>query len=78
MELRQTLRNVLSPSELDMLCGSQHRVVKSVSVLAEVIKQAPLNPIQMQLMQLNVQFFYDALGMCERIYRTPLPLTYPR
>lgn len=78
VDIRQTLRNVLSPSELDMLCGSQHRVVKSLSVLSEVVKQTPLNPIQQQMMQTNIQFFYDALGMCERIYRTPLPLTYTR
>lgn len=39
VDVRQTLKNVLSPAELDMLCGSQHRVVKSLSILAEIIKQ---------------------------------------
>ncbi|KAJ9534421.1 hypothetical protein QJQ45_016111 [Haematococcus lacustris] len=78
VDVRHHLRDVLAPAELDMLCGSQHRVVKSISIIAEVVKQAPMTPMQQQLMMLNVQFFHDALGMCERIYRTPLPLTYTR
>lgn len=57
--MRHHLSDVLSASELDMLCGSQHRVVKSLSVLSEVIKQTPLNPIQNQMMMTNVQFFYE-------------------
>uniref|UniRef100_A0A7S0RWR3 Bestrophin homolog n=1 Tax=Chlamydomonas leiostraca TaxID=1034604 RepID=A0A7S0RWR3_9CHLO len=78
VDVKGHLRDVLSASEMEMLLNSQHRVVKSLSVLAEVIKQAPMNPLQQQMMMTNVQFFYDALGMCERIYRTPMPLVYTR
>lgn len=78
VEVREHLSGVLSASELELLCGSQHRVVRALALLAEVVRQAPLNPIQQQMMMANVQFFYDALGMCERIYRTPIPLTYSR
>jgi predicted membrane chloride channel (bestrophin family) len=74
----KTLTHVMTPAEMDMIKNSQHRVVKSISVLAEIIKQANLPPLQNQLMMLNVQMFYDLMGMCERIYRTPLPLVYTR
>ena len=40
--------------------------------------QAPINSIERYMIQQNVQVFYDMLGMCERIMRTPLPLTYTR
>eukprot|EP00200_Dunaliella_tertiolecta_P008856 CAMPEP_0202391448 /NCGR_PEP_ID=MMETSP1127-20130417/91840_1 /ASSEMBLY_ACC=CAM_ASM_000462 /TAXON_ID=3047 /ORGANISM="Dunaliella tertiolecta, Strain CCMP1320" /LENGTH=423 /DNA_ID=CAMNT_0048993877 /DNA_START=37 /DNA_END=1309 /DNA_ORIENTATION=+ len=45
---------------------------------AELALQAPINSIERQMLQHNVQVFYDTLGMCERIMRTPLPLTYTR
>uniref|UniRef100_A0A7S3QPU7 Uncharacterized protein n=2 Tax=Eukaryota TaxID=2759 RepID=A0A7S3QPU7_DUNTE len=77
-DLKSNLENVLSPKELDMVMNSQHKVVKCLSVMGEIALQAPINSIERQMLMGNVQTFYDYLGMCERIMRTPLPLTYTR
>jgi len=77
-DLKSNLENTLSPYELDMVMNSQHKVVKCLSVMGEIALQAPINSIERQMLQHNVQVFYDTLGMCERIMRTPLPLTYTR
>ncbi|KAF5842146.1 Bestrophin, RFP-TM, chloride channel-domain-containing protein [Dunaliella salina] len=77
-DLKSNLENVLSPKELDMVMNSQHKVVKCLSVMGEISLQAPINSIERQMLMGNVQTFYDYLGMCERIMRTPLPLTYTR
>lgn len=47
-------------------------------MVTELIKQTSMHPLHAMMMQQNVQFFYDALGGCERIYRTPIPLSYTR
>ncbi|KAF5842132.1 Bestrophin/UPF0187 [Dunaliella salina] len=77
-DLKTNLENTLSPDELDMVMNSQHKVVKCCTALSEIARQAPINSIERQMLQQNVQVFYDTLGMCERIMRTPLPLTYTR
>lgn len=45
---------------------------------AETIRQARLDPITRARMDDNLTFFEDAMGSCERILRTPIPLSYTR
>ncbi|KAF5842133.1 Bestrophin, RFP-TM, chloride channel-domain-containing protein [Dunaliella salina] len=76
--LEQNLEKFLSPKELDLVMKSQHKVVKSISMIGEVANQASINSIERMMIMQNVQCFYDMLGMCERIMRTPMPLPYTR
>jgi hypothetical protein len=41
---------------------SHIQVVKSISMLAEVSLQAPINSIERMMLMENVQMFYDCLG----------------
>ena len=47
-------------------------------MLSELTRQLKVDAFQALQMQENVTFFYDALGGCERLLRTPLPLSYTR
>jgi len=76
--LKENLEKFLSPKELDVVMNSQHKVVKSISMIGEVANQASINSIERMMIMQNVQCFYDMLGMCERIMRTPMPLPYTR
>ncbi|GFR42220.1 hypothetical protein Agub_g3113 [Astrephomene gubernaculifera] len=67
-----------SEQEVELLCAAQHRPIKAISMLSELTRQLPLSQLQALQMQENVTFFYDALGGCERLLRTPLPLSYTR
>ncbi|GLC69357.1 hypothetical protein PLESTF_000820400 [Pleodorina starrii] len=67
-----------SQQEIDMLCNAQHRPIKAISMLSELTRQLSISEFQALQMQENVTFFYDALGGCERLLRTPIPVSYTR
>lgn len=68
-----------SEAEIDMLMKAQHRPCMALSVLAESVRQLPsLNPIQMMQIQDQINQMHDYLGGCERLLRTPIPLSYTR
>ncbi|GLI63083.1 hypothetical protein VaNZ11_005985 [Volvox africanus] len=64
--------------EIDILCHAQHRPIKAISMLSELTRQLSITEFQALQMQENVTFFYDALGGCERLLRTPIPVSYTR
>ena len=47
-----------------------------VQVLTEVVKAARLPTAVTAAMEGNLVTFEDSLGGCERILRTPIPLSY--
>lgn len=54
------------------------RPVKCLSIMSEVLQQADLSPWQRQQFQIDITYFYDTLGGCERILKTPIPVSYTR
>jgi predicted membrane chloride channel (bestrophin family) len=46
--------------------------------MSELIVQAPLEPWQKLQLGEALATFYDAVGGCERILKTPIPLSYTR
>ena len=46
--------------------------------MSELLAQTELTPWQRQQLQADMTFFHDALGGCERILKTPIPLSYTR
>lgn len=55
-----------------------NRPIKAISMLSELTRQLSITEFQALQMQENVTFFYDALGGCERLLRTPIPVSYTR
>jgi len=77
-DLRTDLKDVLSAQELDLLCGAQHKPVMALAVMSEIIGSTKLNSMEAMQMQMNLTHFHDQLGGCERLLRTPIPLSYTR
>jgi putative membrane protein len=46
--------------------------------MSQLVAQAPLQPWQKLQLGEALTTFYDAVGGCERIHRTPIPLSYTR
>ncbi|KAG2430648.1 hypothetical protein HYH02_013646 [Chlamydomonas schloesseri] len=81
IDLRKELEKAVprwSKEEIDMLVNAQHRPIKAISVLSELTRQLSITQFQALQMQENCTFFYDALGGCERLLRTPIPVSYTR
>lgn len=72
------VQDVLPPHELNALLESEHRPNYVARVISEVIRAAEMQGTQIFIMDGNMTFFSDAVGKCERILSTPIPLSWTR
>lgn len=77
-DLRAELAGILAPEELELLLVAHHRPSFALSVLTELGAAAPLRESHRIRLDENLTYFEDAVGSCERILRTPIPLSYTR
>ena len=57
---------------------SAHRPNYVLQVLSELVANSSIISPERFRMDQNLTFFADALGACERILKTPIPLSYTR
>lgn len=80
-DLRAELQGILEPAELDQLCASWHPPSFALAVLSELVGHAGasgLREVQCTRLDETLSAFEDVVGACERILRTPIPLSYTR
>ncbi|EFJ41045.1 hypothetical protein VOLCADRAFT_121660 [Volvox carteri f. nagariensis] len=76
--IESELKNILTPAELEMLAKSQHRPVRAIHAISQIIQSVPMSSIHQMQMSNNLTFFHDVLGGCERLLRAPIPVSYTR
>lgn len=76
--LEEELRGVLNEEESMKLLSARHRPSFALSVLTELGALAPLRESHRIRLDENLTYFEDAVGSCERILTTPIPLSYTR
>jgi hypothetical protein len=69
---------VLTAQELRLLVASYHRPSFALAVLSELAAEAPVNEVQRIRLDENLTYFQQCVGECERLLRTPIPLSYTR
>ena len=52
--------------------------MKALHVMGEILLRQPIAPVHQYQVSLNLQHFHDQLGACERLLRTPIPVSYTR
>lgn len=72
------LKNVLRPNELAELLASTHKPIYTLQALAAGIAGSGTNPYLKGVMDANLTAMEDVVGGCERLLRTPIPLSYTR
>lgn len=77
-DIEKLLSNILPPEELAKLKASPHRPVYCLHMMTEIVAKANLNPNIEVMLNTNLTYFHDSLGGCERLLRTPIPLSYTR
>eukprot|EP00884_Botryococcus_braunii_P014354 jgi/Botrbrau1/2291/Bobra.101_2s0114.1 len=77
-DLAADLQDVLLPEELKALLAAEHRPNFTMSMMSELVYRAGLDPVQMLMIDQNLTFMADSIGSCERILKTPIPLSYTR
>ncbi|PRW51063.1 UPF0187 chloroplastic [Chlorella sorokiniana] len=78
MDLQAEVAHILTANEVAALVAAAHRPNFVLQVMAEAIRAARPHELARMRMDDNLTFFEDAMGSCERILRTPIPLSYTR
>lgn len=78
IDLEKELKHILLEDELEALLRATHRPNYVKRMMAEIIKEAKVTPFEAWLMDDNLSIFADTTGACERIFKTPIPLSWTR
>ncbi|KDD74270.1 bestrophin [Helicosporidium sp. ATCC 50920] len=77
--LEAELQGVLLPAEFSLLRECDHRCALALALMSEVVQRARgLDRGQRRCLDANLTALGDTVGVCERILRTPIPLSYSR
>ncbi|OAE19416.1 hypothetical protein AXG93_4273s1100 [Marchantia polymorpha subsp. ruderalis] len=77
-DLRDDLHSWIDKEEIDGILASTHRPNYVLQVMSEIIHSCSITEMQLTRMDVNMTQFADNLGACERIFKTPIPLSYTR
>ena len=78
VKLEDELKDILTPAEVAFLAGAQHKPVRAIHAISQIIQGVPMDPYLQYTMSQNLTFFHDVLGGCERLLRAPVPVSYTR
>lgn len=77
-DLKAELTNLLEQKELEAVMASSHRPNYLLQIMSELIHNSELKDMERATMDANITQLHDNLGACERIFKTPIPLSYTR
>jgi ion channel-forming bestrophin family protein len=75
-DLSPALDSLVSPAQMQRLAQVQNPPLEIATWVEAYLQRSPVHPDQLRNMQILLGSMVDALGTCERILRTPMPLAY--
>ena len=72
------LQATLEPHEIAAVTSSFNRPLACLQGLSDAIRRCGLDPVSMTRLDVNLEVMADIMGACERLLRTPIPLSYTR
>lgn len=76
--LEPLLKRTLEQSEMEALMAAEHKPNFILRILTELIWAAGLQEGQCMRLDETLSFFEEQIGTCERLLKTPIPLSYTR
>jgi predicted membrane chloride channel (bestrophin family) len=76
--IEKKYRAILTDEETEKLLACTHKPMTVTGMLSQSIRKAKLDVIDEMKIDADVTKFSDYYGMCERIFKTPMPLSYTR
>lgn len=78
-DLRVELTGLLDDQkEVEAILMSTHRPNYVLQIMSELVHNSALKDMERATMDVNLTHFHDNLGTCERLFKTPIPLSYTR
>jgi len=76
--LENKLGKILEPREKAKLLKCTHKPMAVCGMISEVIRRGKRDPVDEMRIDAGITKFSDYYGMCERIFKTPMPLSTTR
>ncbi|GLJ16443.1 hypothetical protein SUGI_0279800 [Cryptomeria japonica] len=77
-DVEQDLGRLLSKEDLALVLSSHHRPNCIIQFLSESLMYLPLDDSKKQVLDSHISEFNEAVSVCERLIRSPIPLSYTR
>lgn len=77
-DLEAELEGLLDEEELASVLSASHRPNHMLQVMSELVYSVAMTDRERASMDRNFTQFHDNVGTCERIFKTPIPLSYTR
>jgi putative membrane protein len=74
----QELKDILDEDDLALVMCSEHRPNCLIQLMTQSLRQVLLQDSERSLLDANMSQFNDSISVCERLIRTPIPLSYTR
>lgn len=77
-ELQSELAGVLEETELKAVMMASHRPNHVSQIMSELVYSTNIRDMERSSMDANITQLHDTVGACERLFKTPIPLSYTR
>jgi putative membrane protein len=77
-DIKSELSYLLEPEDLEAVLKATHPCNYVLQIISEIIHNSAMRDMEKSMMDMNITQLHDSLGNCERIFGTPLPLSYTR
>ncbi|BBN11900.1 ion channel-forming bestrophin family protein [Marchantia polymorpha subsp. ruderalis] len=77
-DIEEDLKLLLDEEDLALVLSSDHRPNCLIQLMTQSMGLVNLSDNQKSLMDANITQFNESVSVCERIVRTPIPLSYTR
>ena len=77
-DLEDELNGLLDDAELASVLSAPHRPNYVLQIMSELVYSTSMSEMERASMDRNLTQFHDSVGACERIFKTPIPLSYTR
>ncbi|KAG0606529.1 hypothetical protein M758_9G148300 [Ceratodon purpureus] len=77
-DLEAELDGLLDEGELASVMAACHRPNYVLQIMSELVYSTGMSDMERAGMDRNLTQFHDNIGACERIFKTPIPLSYTR
>lgn len=77
-DIKSDLTPLLDADELKGVLNSHHRCNYVLQIISETVHNSNMQEMEKSTMDQNITQLHESLGNCERIFGTPLPLSYTR
>lgn len=78
LKLRGEFEKLLGKEDADYIMSAKHRPLRIVQEMSSMVKKANMDEVLMFNIDKSLAGFCDSIGVCERIFKTPMPLVYTR